>query len=42
MSDGAVVRALYLGALYVYVDPLWVECSVCKLVDTVLVNLQPV
>ena len=42
VSDGAVVRAFYLGALYIYVNPLWVEGCVCKLVDTVLVDLQPV
>lgn len=41
MGDSAVIWAFYLGTLYVYMNPLWVESCISKLIDTFLVYLQP-
>ena len=41
MGDSAVIRTLFLGALRIDVYPLVVERGIGKLVDAVLVYLQP-
>ena len=41
MHDGALVGALGLGALYVYMYPLVVEGGIGKLIDAVLVDGKP-
>ena len=41
MGDSALVRALHFRTFRLNMNPLMVECSICKEVNSLLINEQP-